>query len=234
MSQVGTTSVTSTLTNTVFDETFTFQPQKGAGYCYWHNFRYRATSNQRIQGTVQSGSPVTFYVFTAAAYQEWRNFGSCEPFGQLLKSPLSGFYSLDWTVPKDDTYQFVIFWMPKPNENPVSFHAWSTYVGAPVSFGVYTTMTKIVATTMTLTSKSVFTQELSQAFSLGQNQMLVMILAVVTIAVVLAAVFFAYRSRSGKRQVVSSKEQVAPLCKSCGTPLVPNSKFCKKCGKPVA
>src|SRR5208282_2426731 len=229
---VGTTSVTSTSQNVIYDGSFSLTIAPGAHVCgYFEYVPFQATAGEEIQGTLTSTKAVSFYILTAHDYNasglNSGTGGGCNfPYYQLQYPSIQS-KAFNFTAPTIGKYYFIVFLSGYTTglTADVTLNSYSVNVET-FPFAIYSGTTNVILATLTQTLSSVYTQQV-ESLPGGTN---IILMIVVLIVVVIAVVGAYLLSRKKKSSDITTQEQAQPICRKCGAALLPKAKFCKKCG----
>lgn len=239
---VGTTTATLTVTDTIFDETFTVKGVS-AGYCYHHRFIYDGLAGERLQGKWISNYIINFYIMSQSDYGNFKYCAQTHPSYITLENAVGD--SIDWVVPQDGKLYFIFENYARASaasvERTVTFTLYKVYAQSTTSLLYSTASTAILYTTVqTLSSVSI--SQVSQPFALSGNNLLFIGLTILVVVFVLIILLMRKRRASTSRVTTAIKSKEEPrregrkekeetkFCINCGAELPLRAKFCNKCG----
>jgi len=168
--------------------------------------------------TAQFPTSLDFYIATPSAYTAtW--YCDTGPTALYSSSGVKG--SVDWTAPFAGQFTVILV---NYNANPVSV-AWL------ITTPTITTVTTISYATATTTSL-VTTLQIVAASSYSNSSWIIGAIGIVVLLIVL--VFLTSRRGTKVDEKREKKAEDISLCRICGAKLVPDARFCKKCGTAVS
>ena len=237
---VATTVMTGTATRTLLTDTetsFTVEAATSGG-CHYRHVTYDAVAGQRLVGDLTSDKPLNFYLMSKNQFVRYGQAACGEKVDAYLFIAETKSYTLDWVVPQDGAYYFIFEnYGSARNQDVKGTFALYEVLLQPTTLTVYSTASAEIEYTTTMSLSSVYSTQISQPFSIVENQTVV--IAVLLFAVLFGLVFVTLRRKARKMSHVPAARPVAApsspvqgqaFCENCGKPIRAGSTFCPVCG----
>lgn len=182
---------------------------------------------------MQATNAIYFFAMTEESYQKWREQRFCRVrTPTLIKQEEIRSYSGQVTLAIDGEYRFLFELWDTSEPASVQFSATLEPVIQTISRTLYSGTIQTRRWTSTVTRSAVLAQVVQEPTPTPPPQTNLLIIVVVAIAGV-AIGFFVIRTRRKKGSVEPVSVKTEKFCIKCGTELLPNAKFCRRCGEPA-